>query len=93
MVKINKTILTQLYGSLSIFYFIDFIEQNKEENYIELLLVEFLQTFNPSSLFLLRFFLKIGAPVIILQNLYPKEGLCNSIYIVIMCLGCRYIKA
>jgi len=32
----------RLYGSLSTFYFIDSIEQNKKEDYIELLLVELL---------------------------------------------------
>ena len=83
----------QLYSSLNIFYFTDFIEQNREENNdIKLLLVELLQIFNPSSLPLLKPSLKVGAPVILLQNLYPKEGLYNGTYIVIVYIGRRYIK-
>jgi len=42
MAKINEAILTRLYGSLSTFYFMDSIEQNREENYIELPLAELL---------------------------------------------------
>ena len=66
MAKINEAILTRLYGSLSTFYSIDSIEQNREEDYIELLLVELLQIFNPSSLPLLKLSLKVGAPIILL---------------------------
>jgi len=90
--KINKAILTRLYGSLSTFYSIDSIEQNGEENYIELPPAELLQTFNPSSLPPLKLSLKVGVPVILLRNLYPKEGLCNGTRIVITRLGRRYIK-
>jgi ATP-dependent DNA helicase PIF1 len=93
MAKINEAILTRLYGSLSIFYSINSIEQNREENYIELPPVELLQTFNPSSLPLLKLSLKVGAPVILLRNLYPKEGLYNGTRMVITRLGRRYIKA
>ena len=81
-----------LYSSLNTFYFINFIKQNREENYIELLLVELLQIFNPASLPLLKLFLKVGVPIIFLQNLYPKEGLYNSTYIVIIRLGRHCIK-
>ena len=92
MAKINKAILTRLHGSLSIFYSIDSIEQNREEDYIELLPVELLQIFNPTSLPLLKLSLKVGAPIILLQNLYLKEGLYNGTYIVITRLGRRCIK-
>ena len=60
---------------------------------MELLLAELLQIFNLSSLPLLKLSLKVGAPVIFLWNLYPKEGLYNSTYIVITRLGRRCIKA
>ena len=67
MAKINNAILPRLYGSLSTFYSIDSIEQNgEEENYIELLPVELLQTFNPSSLPPLKLSLKVGVPVLLL---------------------------
>jgi len=87
MAKINEAILTRLYGSLSTFYFIDSIEQNREEDYIELPLAELLQIFNPNNLPPLKLSLKVGAPVIFLRNLYPKEGLYNGTYIVITRLG------
>ena len=70
----------------------DFIEQNGEENYIELLLVELLQIFDSNNLLLLKLSLKIGAPIILLQNLSPKEGLCNGICIIITHIGRRCIK-
>ena len=93
VIKINEAILTQLYGSLSTFYSIDSIEQNREEeNYIKLLLAELLWIFNPSSLPPLKLSLKVGVPIILLQNLYPKEGLYNGTYIVITRIGRRYIK-
>ena len=66
MVEINEAILVQLYSSLNIFYFIDSIEQNREEDYIKLLLAELLQIFNSASLFLLKLFLKVGVPIILL---------------------------
>jgi len=62
----------RLYSSLSTFYFIDSIEQNAEEdNYMELPPVELLQIFNLSSLPPLKLSLKVGAPIILLRNLYP----------------------
>ena len=87
MAEINKAILVRLHSSLSTFYFINSIEQNREEDYIELLLVKLLQIFNFTSLPPLKLSLKVGAPVILLQNLYPKEGLYNSTYMVITRLG------
>jgi len=42
MAKINNAILIQLYSFLSTFYFIDSIEQNREDDYIELPLAELL---------------------------------------------------
>jgi len=66
MAKINEAILTRLYGSLSTFYSMDSIEQNREEDYIKLPLVKLLQIFNPSSLPPLKLSLKVDAPVILL---------------------------
>jgi len=71
----------------------DSIKQNREEDYIELPPVELLQIFNPSSLPPLKLSLKVGAPIILLRNLYLKEGLYNGTYIVITRLSQRYIKA
>ena len=59
---------------------------------MELLPVELLQTFNLNSLPPLKLFLKVGVLIILLQNLYPKKGLCNGTYIVIICIGWYCIK-
>jgi len=82
----------RLYDSLSTFYSIDSIEQNREDNYIELPPAELLQIFNPNSLPLLKLSLKVGVSIILLQNLYPNKGLYNDTYIVITLIGRRYIK-
>jgi len=93
MAKINDAILPRLYGFLSTFYSIDSIEQNREEeNYIELPLAELLQIFNPSGLPPLKLSLKVGAPIILLWNLYPDKGLYNGTHIVITRVGRRYIE-
>ena len=92
MAEINEAILARLHGSPSTFHSINSIEQNGEEDHIELPPVELLQAFNPASLPPSKLSLKVGTPVILLQNLYPKEGLCNGTYIVITRLGQRCIK-
>ena len=94
MAKINKAILTRLYGSLSTFYFMDTVEQSREEDDGNIIPPppELLRILNPSSLPPLKLSLKVGAPVILLRNLYPKEGLCNGTRMVITRLGRRCIK-
>jgi hypothetical protein len=54
--------------------------------------VELLQTFNPSSLPPSKLRLKVGAPVILLRNLYPKEGLCNGTRMVVTRISRRCIE-
>jgi len=94
MAKINEAILTRLYGSLSTFYFIDTIKQSREEDDSNVILPppELLQTLNPNSLPPLKLSLKVGAPIILIRNLYPKEGLYNGTHIVITRLDRRCIK-
>ena len=92
MAEINKAILTRLHGSPNTFHFINSIEQNGEEDYIKLPPVELLQAFNPTSLPPSKLSLKVGTPVILLRNLYPKKGLYNGTHIVIIRLGQHCIK-
>ena len=54
---------------------------------------ELLQTFNPSSLPPSKLRLKVGAPVILLRNLYPKQGLCNGTRMVVTHIGRRCVEA
>jgi len=54
--------------------------------------VELLQSFEPVSLPPSRLTLKVGAPIILIQNLYLKEGLCNSTHLVITQLRRRCLE-
>ena len=95
MAEINEAILIRLHGSLRTFLSIDTIEQSREENNsnVKPPPLELLQILNPNSLPPLKLSLKVGAPVILLWNLYPKEGLYNGTHMVITRLGRRCIKA
>ena len=88
---INNTILCSLNSPKSVFYSTDTIEQ--ENNTKNTPPLELLQSFNPISLPPIQLYLKVSTLIILLQNLYPKEGLYNSTYIVITQIGRRYLKA
>ena len=59
----------------------------------DLLLVEVLQSFKPLSLPPSRLLLKEGALVILLQNLYPKQGLYNGTRLAILRISPQILKA
>jgi len=89
MAEINKAIFMWLHGSLRTFHSTDTVEQSgdKDDGNVVPPPLKLLQAFNPSSLPLLKLSLKVDTPVILLQNLYPKEGLYNGTYIIIICIG------
>ena len=89
---INNTILHSLNGPKSVFYSIDTIEQDdlNTENTPPL---ELLQSFNPTYLPPAWLCLKVGALIILLRNLYLKEGLCNGTRMVLTQIGRRCLKA
>ena len=94
MAEINEAIFMRLHGSLKTFYFTDTVEQSgdKDDGNVVPLPLKLLQAFNPNSLPPLKFSLKVGTPIILLRNLYPKEGLCNSTCMVIIRVGRCCIK-
>ena len=55
--------------------------------------IELLQSFNPPSLPPSRLRLKVGAPVMVLRNLYPSQGLCNGTRMVVTRMASRCIEA
>jgi hypothetical protein len=59
---------------------------------IKKLPIKHLQSINLSSLLPSKLKLKVNVPVILLQNLCLKKGLCNRSYIVITSLRNYYIK-
>lgn len=91
--EINEAILTRLHGSATTFHSTDAVERSGgEDDSIEPPPPELLQTFNPSSLPPSKLSLKVGAPVILLRNLYPSEGLCNGTRMVVTHIGRRCIE-
>ena len=57
---------------------------------------EFLQALIPSGLPPAQLLLKVGAPIMLIRNLHPKEGLCNGTRLVITslhrnCIGARIL--
>jgi ATP-dependent DNA helicase PIF1 len=54
--------------------------------------IEFLRAQNPSELPSARLELKIGAPVICLRNLFPRERLCNGTRMIISKLREYFIE-
>jgi ATP-dependent DNA helicase PIF1 len=81
---INVRILTRLAGETRVYDTVNSISFNTiEEGNRPNIFIEFLRAQNPSGLPLARLKLKIGAPVICLRNLFPREGLCNGTRIII----------
>ena len=89
---INNTILCFFNGPESVFHSTDTVEQD-DLNTKNTPPLELLQSFNPISLPPIWLCLKVGALIILLWNLYPKEGLCNSTHIVFTQIGCCCLKA
>jgi ATP-dependent DNA helicase PIF1 len=81
---INVRILTRLAGETRVYDAINSINFNTmEEGSKPNISIEFLRAQNPSGLPPARLELKIGAPVICLRNLFPRERLCNGTRIII----------
>jgi len=92
--EINDNILNRLTGPATEFYSTDEVEANGlNANPAQAPPPELLQTFNPPSLPPSKLRLKVGAPVILLRNLYPKQGLCNGTRMVVTHIGRRCIEA
>ena len=93
--KINDYILNRVPGTVTDFYSVDTVEANTTnyDSSQEPPPAELLQIFNPPSLPPSKLRLKVSASVILLQNLYPKDGLRNGTRMVITHLGRRYIEA
>jgi hypothetical protein len=93
--EINDDVLGRLIGTATDFYSVDEVKADTADadSLQEAPPAELLQTFNPPSLPPSKLRLKVGAPVILLRNLYPKEGLCNGTRMVVTHIGRRCIEA
>ncbi len=77
-------------GELYTYDSIDAVEDNVEEQ--QHLPQEFLRSLMPSGLPPSTLRLKVGAPIVLLRNLYPVSGECNGTRLIITRLGRRCIE-
>ena len=89
---LNAMILQQLPGDLQIFHAVDTSHVNKADPDFAQLPAEYMQSLTSRGLLPSRLALKVGAPVMLLCNLYPKEGLCNGTRMIVTRLGLRCIE-
>ena len=89
---LNAMILQQLPGDLQIFHAVDTSDVNEADPNFAQLPAEYMQSLTSGGLPPSRLALKVGAPVMLLRNLYPKEGLCNGTRMIVTRLGLRCIE-
>ena len=85
--ELNHTIIDMLPGQERTYLAVDSADVNEADPEIAELPPEVLQSISLPSLPLSQLRLKIGAPVILLRNLCPQEGLCNGSRMSIYSLG------
>jgi hypothetical protein len=90
---LNKALLDVLPGELHALYAVDKAEVECPEEGREEFSREFLQTIEPNGLPPSILQLKVGAPIMLIRNLRPKEGLCNGTRLVIIGLTKHVIHA
>ena len=85
------SLLIKLPGEVHTYDSVDSVNINQDET--DHILQEFLRSQMPSVLPPSRLNLKVGAPIILLRNLYPALGECNRTRMIITRLGQRCIEA
>ena len=88
----NADILNRMCGELHVFDSVDSADVNEAEQGRDELPTEYLRSLSPAGLPPARLCLKVGAPIILLRNLFPKQGLCNGTRMIITQLGRRCIE-
>lgn len=90
---LNTAILNRFPGPKSILYSADSIGTepgvSTDADYIP---IEFLRTINTSGLPSRELHLKLGCPLMLLQNLAPAWGLCNSTQLILQCATQRVLE-
>ena len=76
--ELNESVLQRLRGPEKIFYGADSVATERGVDGDVQYPVEYLNTINVSGLPLAKLKLKIGAPIMILRNIDPSQGLCNG---------------
>ena len=76
--EFNDELISQFPGQVHYFDVVNSADINDAISETEELPMEYLQSINHPSLPPSRLILKLGAPVILLRNIHPREGLCNG---------------
>ena len=97
MIELNRHILKGMHGKTYTFNSTDSADVNEAETDVYKLSAEFLQSLNPACLPSSHLCLKLNASVILLCNLYLKQGLCNGTRLIIthliqFCLKGRILR-
>ena len=91
--ELNTAILHRFPGQQSTFYSADSVETEgdvyTDSHHIP---VEYLRSLNPSGLPPGELHLKPGCPLILLKNLAPAQGLCNSTQLILHSASTRVLK-
>ena len=89
--EFNESLLMKLPGDVHTYDSVDSVDINQDET--DHIPQEFLRSQMPSGLPPSRLNLKVGAPIILLRNLYPASGECNGTRMIITRHGRRCIEA
>ena len=80
--ELNRTIFDSFPGPFRLYHSVDSTDLSEDSN-VEELPAEHLQSIDLPALPPSKLILKVGAPVMLLRNLCPKEGLCNGARMVV----------
>ena len=89
--EFNESLLMKLPGEVHTYDSVDSVDINEDET--DHIPQEFLRSQILSGLPPSKLNLKVGAPIILLRNLYPASGECNGTQMIITRLGRRCIEA
>jgi ATP-dependent DNA helicase PIF1 len=90
--ELNTHILIRLPGQLWTYQAIDILDTDNSGHDVHELPVEQSQSIDLASLPPSQLLLKLGAPVMLLRNLCPQEGLCNGTWMVVTSLQTHCIE-
>ena len=94
--SINDEVLNRLPGTATTFFSSDAIEYQQgadSSNLNDAVPVEYLRSLNASNLPPGELRLKTGAPIILLRNLAPAQGLCNGTRLLVRSMSQRVLEA
>ncbi|RFU23627.1 hypothetical protein B7463_g12712, partial [Scytalidium lignicola] len=90
---LNETVMTRFPGFERTYLSVDSADVNEQQDDQHTYAVEVLQAIDLTSLPSSKLTFKIGAPVMLIRNFCPSEGLCNGTRMVITALRNRSIEA